>query len=133
MCVLLCLCNTGTWTHWDSKYHGSSVASPAQPVGLDAATRRRPVGPKLGAGGRAPTTEVHDGSKYPKAPCSFIVHTWALKGLPYHNFGFHVNTIKLHEAFGVDMYVAVSTNMRLILHSYQNSQFRANQSPNGVS
>ena len=37
---------------------------------------------------------------YPKAPCSFIVHTWALKGLPYHTFGVYVYTTKLHGAFG---------------------------------
>ena len=35
-----------------------------------------------------------------KAPCSFRVHTWALKGLPYHHFGVYVYTIKLHGAFG---------------------------------
>ena len=35
---------------------------------------------------------------YPKAPCIFIVDTWALKGLPYHNFGVYVYTIKLHGA-----------------------------------
>ena len=38
---------------------------------------------------------------FPKAPCSFIVHIWALKGLPYHNFAVYVYTIKLHGAFGV--------------------------------
>ena len=36
----------------------------------------------------------------PKAPCSFRVDTWALKGLPYHGFGVSVYTIKLHGAFG---------------------------------
>ena len=36
---------------------------------------------------------------HPKAPCSFIVDTWALKGLPYHDFGAYVDTIKLHGAF----------------------------------
>ena len=29
-----------------------------------------------------------------------IVHTWALMGLPYQNFGVYVYTIKLHGAFG---------------------------------
>ena len=36
----------------------------------------------------------------PKAPCSLIVHTWALKGLPCHNFGVFVYTIKLQGALG---------------------------------
>ena len=36
----------------------------------------------------------------PKASYSVIVHTWALKGLPSHNFGVYVYTIKLHGAFG---------------------------------
>ena len=36
----------------------------------------------------------------PESICSFIVDTWALKGLPYHDFGVHVHTIKLHGAFG---------------------------------
>ena len=35
----------------------------------------------------------------PKAPCSFIVDTWALKALPYHDFGVYVYTITLHGAF----------------------------------
>ena len=38
---------------------------------------------------------------YRKAPCSFMVDTWALKGLPYHDFGAYVYTIKLHGAFGI--------------------------------
>ena len=37
---------------------------------------------------------------FPKAPCSVIVNTWALKGLAYHNLGGNVYTIKLHGAFG---------------------------------
>ena len=37
----------------------------------------------------------------PKALCSFTVHTWALKELPYHNFRVHVYTMKLHGAFGI--------------------------------
>ena len=48
----------------------------------------------------------------PKASCSFIVDTWALKGLPYHNFGVYVYTIKLHGAFGNGS-VCVSINNRL--------------------
>ena len=40
-------------------------------------------------------------STYPKAPCSFIVNTWAVKGLPYHDFGGYVYTVKLHGAFGI--------------------------------
>ena len=47
---------------------------------------------------------AHDPSthmKFTKAPCSCMVHTWALKGLPYHNFGVYVYTIKLHGAFGI--------------------------------
>ena len=36
----------------------------------------------------------------PKAPCSFIVYTWPLKGLPYYNFGVYVYTIKLLGASG---------------------------------
>ena len=36
----------------------------------------------------------------PKAPCSFVVHTWALQGLPYHNFKENACTITLHGAFG---------------------------------
>ena len=39
-------------------------------------------------------------SKFPKAPCSVIVDTWALKRLPYHHFGVYVYTIELHGAFG---------------------------------
>ena len=31
----------------------------------------------------------------PKAACSCIVPMWALKGLPYHNFGAYVYTIML--------------------------------------
>ena len=38
--------------------------------------------------------------KHRKAPCSFIVDTWALKGLPYHDFEVYAYTIKLHGAFG---------------------------------
>ena len=38
---------------------------------------------------------------FPKTPCSFILHTWVLKGLPYHNFEVYVYTIKLHGAFWV--------------------------------
>ena len=34
----------------------------------------------------------------PKAPCSFMVDTWALKGVRYHDFGAYVYTIKLHGA-----------------------------------
>ena len=29
-----------------------------------------------------------------------MVDTWALKGLPYYDFGAYVYTIKLHGAFG---------------------------------
>ena len=36
-----------------------------------------------------------------KASCSCMVYTWALKGLPYHNFGAYVSAIKLHGAFGM--------------------------------
>ena len=35
----------------------------------------------------------------PKAPCSCIVCTWALKGLPYHKLRLYGCTIKLHGAF----------------------------------
>ena len=35
----------------------------------------------------------------PEAPCSCIVRTWALKGLPYHDFGVYVYAIKLNGAF----------------------------------
>ena len=38
----------------------------------------------------------------PKAPCSFMVDTWALKGLPYHDFGVCVYTRNLHGASGLD-------------------------------
>ena len=38
---------------------------------------------------------------YPKAPCSFIVDTWALKGLPCYDFGVYAYAIKLHGAFGI--------------------------------
>ena len=38
----------------------------------------------------------------PEDPCWFIVDTWALKGLPYHNFGVYVYTKKLHGAFGYE-------------------------------
>ena len=31
-----------------------------------------------------------------------MVDTWALKGLPYHDFGVYVYAMKLHGAFGVD-------------------------------
>ena len=44
----------------------------------------------------------------PKAPCSFIVATWASKGLPYHDFGAYVDTIKLHAAFGRTARVSAS-------------------------
>ena len=36
----------------------------------------------------------------PMAPCNFTGDTWALKDLPYHDFGVYVYTIKLHGAFG---------------------------------
>ena len=36
----------------------------------------------------------------PKAPCSLMVPTWALKGLPYQYFGVYVSTINLPGAFG---------------------------------
>ena len=32
----------------------------------------------------------------PKDACSCMVYTWALKGLPYHNFGVCICTITLH-------------------------------------
>ena len=35
---------------------------------------------------------------YPKAPCSAIVDTFALKALPYHNLGGNVYTIELHSS-----------------------------------
>ena len=38
---------------------------------------------------------INDSGTNRKAPCSFIVHTWALKELPYqpyHNFGVYVYT-----------------------------------------
>ena len=37
----------------------------------------------------------------PKAPCSFMVDTWALQGLPYHDFGVSAYTMKLHGVFGM--------------------------------
>ena len=30
-----------------------------------------------------------------------MVDTWALKGLPYHDFGVYVYAMKLHRAFGL--------------------------------
>ena len=36
----------------------------------------------------------------PKAPCTDIVTTWALRGLLYHDFGAYVYTIVVLEAFG---------------------------------
>ena len=40
---------------------------------------------------------------YPKAPCSYMVHTWSWKELPYHYLRAYVYTIKLHGAFGLAM------------------------------
>ena len=37
----------------------------------------------------------------PKAPCTDIVTTWALKGLLYHDFGAYVHTIVVLGAFGI--------------------------------
>ena len=61
--------------------------------------RPRPIFQLVGVYCIAPCCWTHV-SSLPKAPCSFIVHTWALKGLPYHNFGVQVYTVKLHGAFG---------------------------------
>ena len=36
----------------------------------------------------------------PKAPGRYMVYAWALKGLPYHDFGVYVHTIQLHRAVG---------------------------------
>ena len=43
------------------------------------------------------TTEIMTRSRYPKASYSCIVHTWALAGLPYQNFGVHVFTHKARD------------------------------------
>ena len=43
---------------------------------------------------------IDAGFPSPKAPCSFMVDTWALTGLPYHDFGVYVYAMKLHGAFG---------------------------------
>ena len=37
---------------------------------------------------------------FPKSPCSCMVYTLALQGLPSHGFGAHVHTVNLHGAFG---------------------------------
>ena len=37
---------------------------------------------------------------YPKAPCTDMVTTWALKGLLYHDFGAYVYAIVVLGDFG---------------------------------
>ena len=43
---------------------------------------------------------AHTVSSFPKAPCTDMVTTWALKGLLYHGFGAYVYTIVVLGAFG---------------------------------
>ena len=50
----------------------------------------------------------------PKAPCSFLAHTWAVKRLAYHNIGVYVYTIKLHGVFGEVSAADVSITIRSV-------------------
>ena len=43
--------------------------------------------PQMREGAPAPAVQA---GPNPKAPCSFMVDTWALKGLQYHDFGVYV-------------------------------------------
>ena len=38
---------------------------------------------------------------FPKGPCRYMVYTWVLKGLLYHDFGAHLCTIVVLGRFGI--------------------------------
>ena len=37
---------------------------------------------------------------FPKGPCRYMAYTWALKGLPYYEFGAYVCTVVVLGPFG---------------------------------
>ena len=42
-----------------------------------------------------------NGPPYPKGPCRYMVDTWAVKGLLYHDFGAYVCTTVVLGPFGI--------------------------------
>ena len=103
----LCVNYAGTWTLWESSaIPNTSRRSFAKTTFLRKSGASNGPTPRHAGelyGLYQVSLVVHMQFNYkanPKAQCSFIVHTWALKGLPYHNSGVYVYTVKLHGAFG---------------------------------
>ena len=54
----------------------------------------------------------------PKAPCTDMVTTWALKGLLYHDFGAYVYTTVVLGAFGLGLFLAKCFHMLKLSGSF---------------
>ena len=55
----------------------------------------------------------------PKAPCSHMGHTWALKGFTYQNFGVYVYTGRYDRILSPPLYVKTPTRSLRFETNYQ--------------